>query len=145
MIELYLIRGLPGSGKASLAENIAKHVEDLRTVTVDDFFKYSNGHTEKYRFDRRFIGAAHDECYGRCMRALRNNHPVAVVGNFSTTREIERYTRGLTRTGLAKRVTFKVIKCIGEPKGVNSAVIDHLMNKWEDYDGEETFNGDYSA
>ena len=144
---LFLIRGLPGSGKSTLADRL---VHDLCTnpeghpavkVEMDQFF----GLGAEYSFDWRFLGAAHDECYGRCMRYLRDGYSVAVANNFSTRSEIHRYTRGLARCGLSEQVRCTVIKCIGEfrPRhDMSPRVIERLRARWEDVPGETVFNGE---
>ena len=117
---LYIIRGLPGSGKSTLADLIsANRLADEHgrgqaiKVEADQFFVSSNGHIETYNFDRRFLGAAHDECYGRTIRYLRSGHSVAVANTFTTKREVDRYINGIQRTGLASEVEVRVIVCNG--------------------------------
>ena len=150
---LYIIRGLPGSGKSTLADTIvamllADELGRYQAIKVeaDKFFVSSNGHAETYNFDRRFLGAAHDECYGRTFRYLRSGYSVAVANAFTTKREVERYINGLQRTGLSRDVDVKVIVCTGLFKsshGVPSKAIDKMRERWETVEGELTFNGEY--
>lgn len=159
---LFIIRGLPGSGKSTLADRIVSDLMAVEGVTarykgtsfdvnaikveMDQFFLSSNGHKEVYAFDRRFLGAAHDECYGRTMRYLRSGYNVAVANTFSTRREVERYVQGLSRCGLDKRVELKVIKCVGKfksPHNVPSRAVYKMKDNWQDVPGEVTFNGEF--
>ena len=150
---LYIIRGLPGSGKSTLADFVVEGHEKNRTpcqtpaikVEADQFFVSSNGHTETYNFDRRFLGAAHDECYGRAIRYLRSGYSVAVANTFSTKREVERYINGLQRTGLSREVGVLVIVCTGRFKSLHDVpakAVEKMRERWEPVEGEITFNGE---
>lgn len=158
MPAMYLIRGLPGSGKSTLADNIVNTStisNGFNTgcvkVEADQFFTSSNGHTEIYNFDRRFLGAAHDECYGRAMRHFREGYSVAVANTFSTQREIDRYINGLQRCGFdtaMRDYRLSIIKCVGNYKSVHNVprkAIDKMRARWEDIDGEIIFNGDWNV
>jgi len=147
MNTLYIIRGLPGSGKTTtarkLVEENAKRGRSAVYFEVDQFFMSSNGHKELYKFDRRFIGAAHDECYGRTMRYLKVGHSVAVANTFTTQREVDRYIKGLARCGL-NDVEIVIIKCTGNWKSshnVPERAIKKMAARWEDYDGELCYDG----
>lgn len=142
---LYIIRGLPGSGKSTLADLLVKNLKDAVKVEVDAFFMSNNGYSEKYKFDRRFLGAAHDECYGRTMRYLRAGTTVCVSNTFTTHREINRYLSGLERTGLSSNVDVKVIKCALTFKSIHNVpqrAIEKMRDRWEDYAGELEYYGD---
>lgn len=150
MPTLYLIRGLPGSGKSTLADNICDKINETEAearvafkVEADQFFLSSNGHTIMYNFDRRFLGAAHDEAYGRTMRYLREGKSVAVANAFATQREVNRYLQGVERCGL--KVGVRIIKCEGRfssPHGVPRRAIEKMRSRWENIEGEVTFNGE---
>lgn len=144
---LYIIRGLPGSGKTTLATELAerafKEGTRMMVVEADQFFSSSNGHREVYSFDARFLGAAHDECYGRAMRYLRAGYSVAVANTFSTNREISRYINGIQRCGLDTKVS--VIKCVGQYNSIHNVpkrAIEKMKGRWEDFIGEIVFNGE---
>ena len=147
MPTLYIIRGLPGSGKTTLADNICDKINETEAkairVEADQFFEASNGHTILYNFDRRFLGAAHDEAYGRTMRYLREGKSVAAANTFSTQREVNRYLRGVERCGL--KVDVQIIKCEGRFSslhGVPRRAIEKMRSRWENIEGEVTFNGE---
>ena len=151
---LYIIRGLTGSGKSTLADSIVAgtkvlgEVNQTIKVEVEQFFTTNNGHKEIYKFDRRFLGAAHDECYGRVMRHLRAGVSVAVANTFSTDREVQRYLSGLQRTGLADKVTVQIIKCVGKyksPHNIPARAVDKMRQRWEDVSGEVIFDGELNV
>lgn len=150
---LYIIRGLPGSGKSTFADALVASLHSTELgrykaikVEADQFFMSSNGHGETYNFDRRFLGAAHDECYARTIRYLRSGYSVAVANTFTTKREVERYTNGLQRTGLAHVVPVALIVCTGRFKslhGVPDKAIEKMRDRWEPVEGEVIFNGEF--
>lgn len=150
MQDLVILRGLPGSGKTTFAEQlIGRSPEHVAHHEADHFFHqvvYASdtggaGKVE-YNFDRRLLGAAHDFCYGNVMRSLYEGFSCIVSNTFSTRREIERYTRGVRRSGLPVRV--RVIKCVGEYANVHevpSSAIQRMKDRWEDWPGETVYGG----
>ena len=147
MQNLYILRGLSGSGKSTLAETmLAKQSsEGIRSVIVeaDQFFTVTTPHKTEYSFDRRFLGAAHDLCYGRAMNYLRQGKDVIVANTFSSKREVDRYVSGVKRCGL-RDVRVTVVKCVGEYPSqhkVPERIINSMRSRWEDYPGEFIYNG----
>ncbi len=79
---LTLIRGLPGSGKSSLAELMLG-----ATVSADDYFVVEGG----YNFDPARLGLAHAACQVSTRLELAAGRPVVVANTFSQKWEIEPY------------------------------------------------------
>ena len=75
---LYLIRGLPGSGKSSLAE-IIQPDKNYR-FAADDYFTDSFG---KYRFDPKLIGEAHEHCQFSAGAAMDDGENVVIHNTLS--------------------------------------------------------------
>jgi len=147
---LYIIRGLPGSGKTTLANKIVEaniqQNNNAILVEADQFFTVTTPKGEEYYFDRRLLGAAHDECFGRAMRYLFNGYTVCVANTFSTQREINRYYQGIKRAGI--ECDFRVVRCRGEHKsvhGVPARTIERMQQRWQDWPTETTFNGELNA
>lgn len=146
---LFIVRGLPGSGKSTLAKHLTKSIHThagtrCHHVEADQFFMSGYGPDDPYDFDQRFLGAAHDECYGRTMRYLRRGDSVCVANTFSTQREVDRYLSGLKRMGLD--VNVQIIKCVGEfesEHAVPKRVISNMRGRWQDIEGEVVFNGEF--
>jgi predicted kinase len=74
--KLVLIQGLPGSGKSTLAEKIAKD-SNGKIFTTDEFFMVDG----EYRFEYKFISAAHKWNMGRAAQAMFLGEPLIVVPN----------------------------------------------------------------
>lgn len=71
---LYIIRGIPGSGKTTLAKKLAPD----SNYAADDYFYDSEGN---YKFDVTKLDAAHKWCYKSVENAMINGVPVIAVNN----------------------------------------------------------------
>ncbi len=110
MNELYLIRGLPGSGKTSFAN----HIWMTGVVFEADKF-FIDEETGEYKFDKSKLGQAHLWCQKQVEEAMKENivnpqyYPEIVVSNTSTTEnEIKPYIE------LAKKYGYAVVSIIVE-------------------------------
>lgn len=83
MPHLVLIRGLPGSGKSTIARSMAGYVH----LEADMYFETSTG----YSFDPNKLKDAHDWCFTETSAALRHGSSVVVANTFVTFSEMERY------------------------------------------------------
>lgn len=124
-MELLLIRGLPGSGKTTMAKKYEKvgyvHCE------ADQYFEV-NG---EYRFDGSKLRAAHDDCLRRAIAAMDAGRSVVVANTFTRLWEMEPYLRA------AKR---RVVEATGNwPNihGVPADAIERMRARWEPVDEGE--------
>jgi len=87
--ELYLLRGLPGSGKTTIAGTIIRGTDGVM-FAADDYFVDPN--TNDYNFDASKLAKAHADCQARCEDAMKRNISVIVVHNtFTTPKEMRPY------------------------------------------------------
>ena len=87
---MYLVRGLSGSGKSTMAKKIAR-AGGLREGAVHEADNYFVGSDGVYRFDASLLGRAHSECIHA---ATTDVSEVVVVANTFTQRwEMEPYIR----------------------------------------------------
>ena len=123
--ELILIRGLPGSGKSTMAKELAlagyKHFE------ADMFFEV-NG---VYRYEASRIRDAHGWCQQMTRQALSNGRNVVVSNTFTQLREMEPYH---LMTG-----KVRVIEASGTWQnlhGVPVEILKRMAMRWEQLPGK---------
>lgn len=120
---LFLLRGLPGSGKTTLAQTIADVL-----FAADDFFH--DPETGEYNFDATKLGIAHKQCQDNCDNAMVHGfRKIAVHNTFTTEREMKPYY------DLAKRHGYLVHSLIVENRhgGENvHNVPEEALNRMEE-------------
>ena len=78
MKKLFIIRGLPGSGKST----VVKQYIGATVCSADDFFMIDG----KYVFDRSKIGQAHAACRSKAIDAMMAGVEQVVIDNTNTQR-----------------------------------------------------------
>lgn len=74
MTNLFIVRGLPGSGKSTLGKKLGKVFE------ADDYFSQ----TGEYRFDPKLLPRAHEWCRKRVEAMLKQTPTISsgIIGNY---------------------------------------------------------------
>lgn len=85
-MKLILVRGLPGSGKSTIAEQLS-HISWMNHLEADMYFMRDG----EYKFDVNKLGAAHAWCQNETRECLREGNPVVVSNTFTTIKEIRPY------------------------------------------------------
>lgn len=126
-MKLYIIRGLPGSGKSTYAKKIGCfHVEA-------DMFHVCNG---KYQFDPKNVKAAHEWCQFMVRIAMTKGIDV-VVSNTSTKKwEVEEYLKFAKEFNYDVEIIALVSKNYGNIHNVPEDVLSNMKDRWESIDGE---------
>lgn len=93
-MKVYILRGLPGSGKSTWAQEQQHHVGRAFSVICSaDDYHMKNG---IYQFDPKNISTAHNECMKKFLHSLNNvgHTELLIVDNTNTTTwEIAPYYR----------------------------------------------------
>lgn len=95
---LYLVRGLPGAGKSTLANKI-----EFLNISADDYFTDAEGN---YNFDASKLKEAHEFCQQHCESIMKNGADVAVHNTFTRKWEMYPYY------DLANKYGYEVVEII---------------------------------
>lgn len=123
MPTLYLIRGVPGSGKTTLARAMADALHAFH-VETDQFFETPEG----YRFDPEKIKAAHEWCQSTVKDRLNAGDAVIVSNTFTRIWEMQFY--------LDLGFPVVVLECKGTWNSVHPVpveAIQKMRGRWESY------------
>ena len=123
MKELFLLRGLPGAGKSTLAKMIcSQHVEA-------DMFFIQDG---EYKFDASKLKQAHAWCQDKTEVWMRNGYNVVVSNTFTQEWEMEAYYK------LAEKYGYQVHSLVIENRhgginehGVPADKLEQMKNRFE--------------
>ena len=114
--ELILLRGLPGSGKTTLAKIILqlRSTDEPEILSADDFFEDKEG---DYNFDPTKLKEAHNYCQFRCSERMRQQKAKIVVANtFTQEWEMDEYFK------MAERYNYRVHTVVVENRHGNKNI-----------------------
>ena len=130
--ELILLRGLPGSGKTTLAKIILqlRSTDEPEILSADDFFEDKEG---EYNFDPTKLKEAHNYCQFRCSERMRQQKARIVVANtFTQEWEMDEYFK------MAERYNYRIHTVIVENRhgnenvhGVPENKLQQMKNRFE--------------
>ena len=132
MTKLIIIRGLPGSGKTTIAKKmLVNECEGYSHYEADMFFEDEEGN---YVFDHNLLKKAHAWCKGCTRLDLQNGKSVIVSNTFTQMWEMKPYIEMAEGFG----IEYEVIEVSGEYgsiHGVPDEVIQKMKERWEPYKG----------
>lgn len=110
-MNLFLLRGIPGAGKTTLALYLAKTYGNAIAVAADDFMINDQG---VYSFDLNRLTECHDKCRQKVEAAMQIKIKDIIVHNTLTTmREMKPYL------WLAEQYGYRVYSLIVENRHGN--------------------------
>lgn len=121
---LYIIRGLPGSGKTTYATELSVR-EGIPFYEADQHFVVDG----EYRFDRDELHIAHQNCFDRVSYALHEGVDVIVSNTFTTLREMKNYIKLALELGVKVHV-IHTTGDFGSVHGVPEHTIKAMKDRW---------------
>lgn len=122
MGEIILVRGLPGSGKSTMAKKIVAAKKDFVHLETDMFFEKEG----IYEYDSTKIKEAHDWCVSTAKRALEEGKSVVISNTFIKIWEMKRY--------IDFGFPFKIVEMKGNWTNIHDISqekIEVMKIKWE--------------
>lgn len=130
-MRLIIIRGIPGTGKTTLANIISSNV-----LETDDFFTDSQG---VYEFNSEFLPYYHRLNQIRVRQAMNALEETIVVSNtFAQIKEMKPYID----MAINNKYEIKVISLVGLHPNEHDApptLVEKLTSIWEPYEGEHIY------
>lgn len=131
-MKLVLVRGLPGSGKSTIAKNLIGWYHHLET----DMFWMLNG---EYVFDASRLGEAHTWCQNQTRELMTKGFSPVVSNTFTTKKELKPYF------DIAKEfdIVPTIILCQSQWGNIHN-VPEETLKRMEarfEYDIKDLYNG----
>jgi len=126
-MEIVLIRGLPGSGKTTMARVLA--LVGYEHYEADQYFERDG----QYQFNPSALPKAHAWCLARVKESMARGVSCVVANTFTRRWEMQPYIDAAKDAGF----NVRVIEARGEWEschGVPADAIDRMRARWESFD-----------
>lgn len=124
---LFIIRGIPGSGKSTEAKKLLETMPGARHFEADMFFEKDG----EYKFNAAQIKSAHQWCQDQVFDSLKNGYDVIVCNTFVKRWEMERYLEMARKLN----ISFEIKKMAGNYQnvhGVPGEVVARMRANFEE-------------
>lgn len=123
MKTLYIVRGVPGSGKSTWVRNNLH----IKAFEADDFFMRDG----VYRYIPDMVPRAHEFCKRRCENAMKEGQEIIAVANTFTRKwEYSKYIE------LAEKYGYEIVihVCKGNYKNIHNVPDDAIAKMRERFE-----------
>lgn len=121
---LILVRGLPGSGKTTIAKKFASI--GFRHEEADFFFQTKKG----YRFKKELLQKAHTRCLANTEKALKETGRCVVANTFTMLWEMLPYINLAENLG----IPVAIVEATGNYRSVHNvpeSTIQKMKERWQ--------------
>ena len=126
--KLILIRGIPGSGKTTMAKHLKELDPSLDYIEADQYFENEKG---EYIYDKSQIHKAHKWCQTVATDWLYTGHSVIVSNTFIRKWEMKPYMDVASKLGIP--VTIIIMRTKHKSiRNVPQEVIDRMESQFEE-------------
>jgi predicted kinase len=125
---LVIIRGLPGSGKSTMARGLKDEAGFPYYHVEADMYFIKDG---VYHFNGINIADAHTWCHKQVAKALENGLNVVVSNTFTQMWEIMPYIDMCAKL----KIPYKIVEAKGNYGSIHNipeAAMNHMRNRWEE-------------
>lgn len=134
-MKLYLMQGLPGTGKSSLARVIARDALAV-VLSTDDFHHTDPANPHLYIFDPTLAVSRHEKNQERCRYFLSRGVSVVIDNTNITNAAIKPYVLMATALGIPVEIR-RCIQEYGSVHGVPAEIIEKMRAAMEDLSVEK--------
>lgn len=144
MLEVICLRGLPGSGKTTLAQELVS-LGNGKYVHYEADQWMIDPATGLYRFDYRRLPECHQRCQEATYKALTELKKSVVVSNtFVMQWELANYVDIARRSSASFRV-ITLRGTFGSVHEVPPSVIESMSRRWQEWPGETIIGAEQVA
>lgn len=134
--KLIVFRGIPGSGKSTMAKTLQKSYICAGYTTAlyeaDMYFMTESG---EYKFDGKLLGKAHEWCRNQVSESL-DRCQVVIVANTNLTEKEMKLWEEIAKEKSSDMDVFHLLTNFGTIHGVPQETIDKMKEREIDWPGE---------